>query len=395
MFSYTDSVADDGLLSSGSVDGLRDAGRTAQRLERQAAARKILAAYRMWVTACGQATGSVDQRPRVKNGAEKVATGEVSVAFGVSKKMVGRWIELATLLQDLPRLRLAFLEGEYSTNRVGLIARAVSRVDPEDRVDAEARAIECANETVTDPELGEQLDEMVIELNPAKAASDVEDFAREHQDVVITNKGHGHSTVEATVYAEDGAFLDRRINALIGRRLCRHDPRTFGERRAEAYREIIRVAGARLRCRCDRADCSLRSVEAPMTSRPRPSRWRSPSSSTQASQCPISPDTARSTMNAPRRSRHALLGFAWHGRPRTPLPLMPRRLRSTRRATAATPIPHPKHSPTHHPSGCATVSSRHIGTARIPTAADARRIAISTTSSPSTVPTRSAVVGRW
>ncbi|MFW0785307.1 HNH endonuclease [Gordonia sp. CPCC 206044] len=258
MLCYSDSVADDAVLASSAMteSDLGDAGLQAQRLERQAAARKILAAYRVGRASFERIIAQESAiNPRIGNAADKAAVGEVSLRFGVSKSMAGRWIELATLLQDLPRLRLRFLAGEYSVNRVTLMARAVLRFDERQRDDALDQVVELADQAVNDNVLRENLDEMVIEAQPDVAVDERAEFTDLHQNVTITAEAHGHSTIDACVPAEYGVHLAKRIIALIEARLCSRDPRTVGQQRVVAFGELTETPGVRLRCECGDHDC--------------------------------------------------------------------------------------------------------------------------------------------
>ncbi|GAC70658.1 HNH endonuclease signature motif containing protein [Gordonia soli] len=265
MFTYSVHHADDAALSSSGAGGLGEHGRAAQRLERQAAARKVLLAHRI-----GQAIFDdmlhldpadlhpADLHPGVGNAAEKAAVGEVSLQFGVSRTMAGRWMELGSMLADLPRIRIAFLTGDYTLNRVTILAHALERLDPHLRETAQDTAISLAGRPVTDTVLRDLLDELVITVDPDQATADREDYADRYLDLTITNDGQGHSAIEATVPAEHGVHLRTRIDTLIEQRLCPDDPRTIGHRRVDALADIHALPGAHLQCQCGLPTCPKR-----------------------------------------------------------------------------------------------------------------------------------------
>ncbi|MGC4936275.1 HNH endonuclease, partial [Gordonia sp. DT30] len=83
----------------------------------------------------------------------------------------GRWMSLAELLEAVPTIRAAYLDGEFSTNRVDIMARAASRAPkPSDTdgtdagVSFEDVALELGLRASTDPVLRDQLEEVLISL---------------------------------------------------------------------------------------------------------------------------------------------------------------------------------------------------------------------------------------
>ncbi|GAC71104.1 DUF222 domain-containing protein, partial [Gordonia soli] len=238
MFCYSDPDADQLTLTACPESELADAGRTAQRLERRAAARKILLAHRVGAAMFNHMlTPDPDHpiHPGIGNAAEKAAVGEISLQFGVSKTMAGRWAEVGQLLLALPTIRRHFLDGDYSFSRVSIIAHTLTQItDDTHRSHAEHTAADLAQRPITDPMLREHLEALVIDLDPDHAAQTRDEFADRNHDVVITADAHGHASIDACVPAEHGLHLRKKITALITARICRHDPRTPGQRRVAA-----------------------------------------------------------------------------------------------------------------------------------------------------------------
>ncbi|OPX05444.1 hypothetical protein B1964_29475, partial [Gordonia sp. i37] len=70
--------------------------------------------------------------------ADKLARAEVSLQFKVSRSKAGSWIALADLLKELPLIRAAYLNGELSTNRASIMARAAQRGEDIDTTDSDS-----------------------------------------------------------------------------------------------------------------------------------------------------------------------------------------------------------------------------------------------------------------
>ncbi|GAA1481934.1 hypothetical protein GCM10009624_23740 [Gordonia sinesedis] len=257
MFSYTDAAADDAALRAASADTLVDAARDALRLSRQAEARTILLAERIGRETYERVMAARPQRRTIPDAPDKAAVGEVSLRLGVSKSTAARWIRLGGALWEMDTTRLAFLAGDLSTARVQVIVDALESVDSEVRLQAEPLALRLAARASADRVLRDQVAELVISLDPDAAAEMRDEFAGRHQDVRVTDDAHGHASIDATVPAEVGVHLRKRIAGLVAERTCDRDPRTVGERRVAAFAELHRLPGARLECACGRGDCAL------------------------------------------------------------------------------------------------------------------------------------------
>lgn len=254
MFSYTDSPADDRLLSTSDDLALIASANDAVRLEKQAAARKVLCAYRTHVVIAADMQES-PTASRVKDGPDKTAIGQVSRRLGVSVPIARKWVRLGAQLQDLPRVRMAFLEGRFSVDRARIVAEELAVLPDEMRAGGEVDALTLVDRATTDKILRRQLADYVLSRAPERAPQAREEFSRQRSNVVIRDEVHGHTSISATVPAEHGVWLDEQITALITARLCGGDPRTFGQRRADALAEVNGVPGAHLACRCGDASC--------------------------------------------------------------------------------------------------------------------------------------------
>ncbi|AFA74885.1 hypothetical protein GPOL_c38740 [Gordonia polyisoprenivorans VH2] len=270
---FTDPDADAAAITAMTRDELTETGPDLLRESRKHEARAVLAAaaladrvYRERLA--GQS--EVEVWGSVIEHADKLARAEVSLQFKVSRSKAGSWIALADLLEKFPLIRAAYLNGELSTNRASIMARAAQRgadTDTEtdsDSVDTgdesemsfEEIVLDYGSRATTDPVLSQQLDAALISMNPDSVTEEREDIADLVGNVTITPDVAGHSSLDAVVPAHYGVFLTTQINALIDERTCREDPRRVGSLRVIALGEITGVPGAHLDCECGLESCA-------------------------------------------------------------------------------------------------------------------------------------------
>ena len=270
---FTDPDADAAAITAMPRDELTETGPDLLRESRKYEARTVLAAaaladrvYRERLA--GQS--EVEVWGSVIEHADKLARAEVSLQFKVSRSKAGSWIALADLLEKFPLIRAAYLNGELSTNRVSIMARAAQRgadtdtdtdsdtVDTgdESEMSFEEIVLEYGSRATTDPVLSQQLDAALISMNPDSVIEDRDTLTDLVGNVTITADVAGHSSLDAVVPAHYGVFLTTQIEALIDERTCRKDPRRVGSLRVIALGEITGVPGARLDCECGQDDCA-------------------------------------------------------------------------------------------------------------------------------------------
>jgi hypothetical protein len=147
--------------------------------------------------------------------------------------------------------------------------------DPDDEPwDFDDVVLDLASRPTTDTALRDDLDAIIISLDPDRAAQTRDDIADLFGDVTIGSEAFGHMTVDACIPAEHGVHLRDRISALIGRRVCRRDGRSIKAQRVAAFAEIIKAPGAKLRCHCGDDTCPARQTR---TNNPTPARTPTPS----------------------------------------------------------------------------------------------------------------------
>lgn len=267
VLTFTDPNADAATIRSMSREELTETGRELLRESRKHEARTVLAGaalaegvYREHLAGRSETSmwGSVIEH------AEKLGRAEVSLQFGVSRSKAGSWVALADLLEKLPLIRAAYLNGDYSTNRASIMARAAQRggdIDPDNvegddsEMSFEEIVLDYGSRATTDPVLSQQLDAALISMSPDSVAEERETIAELVGDVTITAEVAGHSNLDAVIPAHYGVFLKSQIDALIDERTCRKDPRRLGPLRVIALGEITGVPGAHLTCDCGLDTC--------------------------------------------------------------------------------------------------------------------------------------------
>ncbi|MCF3938056.1 HNH endonuclease signature motif containing protein [Gordonia tangerina] len=150
---------------------------------------------------------------------------------------------------------------------------AADDADEDEPWDFDDVVLDLASRPTTDTALRDDLDAIIISLDPDRAAETRDDIADLFGDVTIGNEAFGHMTVDACIPAEHGVHLRDRISALIGRRVCRRDGRSIKAQRVAAFAEIIKAPGAKLRCHCGDDTCPATPTR---TNNPAPATTPSP-----------------------------------------------------------------------------------------------------------------------
>lgn len=180
---------------------------------------------------------------------------EVAAALTVSQGLASSFVAYARALRDrLPKVGGLLTSGQISYWTVQTIVfRTELSTDPDiiAAVDATLASKVARWSSLTRGRLGGFVDKIV-----ARADADAVRQRRErHADrgVGIWHTSDGVSHLFGWLISTDAHVLDARLDALAAT-VCAEDPRTAGQRRADAMGAL--AAGAqRLACRCGRADC--------------------------------------------------------------------------------------------------------------------------------------------
>lgn len=232
--------------------GLLDAMREAQRDERAATARRLLATGRFCqrrLTELGDAHNSwcVDDWEAV--------AAEVGAELGINRFLASSQMHQGvTLLERLPKLAAVFATGAVDYRVVSAaITRTALLVDAAALAEADAQLAERAPgwNTLSRRRVREQIDWLVVNLDPD--AVRVATQADEDRRVDITPGQGGVAEISGTLRVMDAAALDQRLDELAAS-VCADDPRTVQQRRADALGTLT-AGGTVLACACGSTDC--------------------------------------------------------------------------------------------------------------------------------------------
>lgn len=229
------------------------------RAEAAAAARRMAAVAELVHRRCGD-----DEHAHWSCDEWDSAAAEVSAAAGISHGRASGQMYLGmSLRQRLPRVAALFLEGRLSARVVSAIAWRTDLVQ-----DAEALAMIDAAiadnagrwDALSQYKLDQAIDVWVDRHDPgALRRSQASAHSR---DVTIGAQNHeaGTASLWGRLYATDAAVLERRLTEMA-HGVCDDDPRTIGQRRADAMGTLA-AGGAQLSCQCGNPQCPSAGPDA-------------------------------------------------------------------------------------------------------------------------------------
>lgn len=242
----------EGMFENAGAVGLLDAMRAAQRDERAATARRLLATGRFCqyrLTELGNAHDDwcVDDWEAV--------AAEVGAELGINRFLAASQMHQGvTLIDRLPKLGAVFATGAVDYRVVSAaITRTALLVDKAAIAEADTQLAERAPHwnKLSRRRVCEKIDWLVVNLDPD--AIRVAKQADEDRRVDIDPGHHGMAEISGTLRAMDAAALDQRLNELAAT-VCADDPRTVQQRRADALGTLT-AGGTALACECGSADC--------------------------------------------------------------------------------------------------------------------------------------------
>jgi hypothetical protein len=231
----------------------------AQRSERAAVARRLLAAGRL----CQVRMAGLDGMDRLNwciDNWEAVAA-EVGAELGISRARASSQMNYGVaLLEQLPKLGAVMTAGEVDFRviavavfRTGLITDAQVLA----AIDAKLAAAAPHWNALSRNRLVELVDQWVRHFDPA-----AERMARDTDDgrhVEIGPSRDGLAEFWGAVRAPDAAVLDRRLDQLAST-VCRADSRTKRQRRADALAALA-AGQSVIACDCGSEDCPARDAD--------------------------------------------------------------------------------------------------------------------------------------
>ncbi|MDL9938167.1 HNH endonuclease signature motif containing protein [Gordonia sp. ABSL1-1] len=261
------------VLADACASELATAAATFTRLEHQAMARKVLAAYHLGCRVYESVMSADHDRYRKKM-PDKAALREVAWHFAVPAATAGRWMSLGSLLADLPVVRAAFLAGDLAESRASVIAHALCAItttaddDGSVSTTVQEAALSLSAQASTNAVLAERLEELLIALDPEAAARARAEYAARNQNVRFGKELYGQASITAVVGLADARYLQSRITGLLAHHLCPNDPRELGEQRVAALAAIMRGATT-MTCQCSDGDtCQSAANQQPEPTEP-------------------------------------------------------------------------------------------------------------------------------
>jgi Domain of unknown function (DUF222) len=240
------------LLAGLDDPGLLDVMRDAQRAERTATARRLLAAGRLCQQRLARASGEHDYW--CVDDWEEIAA-ELGAELGISRGRASSEMHYGqTLLERLPQLGAVFLAGEVDYRVIAAIVfrtALISDVDVLAKIDETlARKVPQWNK-LSREKVTQLVDWLIVDLDPEAVRVARQSDIDRHIEVEPSQ--NGLAEIWGSVRAPDAAALDNRLNELAAT-VCPDDPRTKRQRRADALTALAGGAASMV-CACGSDDC--------------------------------------------------------------------------------------------------------------------------------------------
>ena len=248
------------------TDGTRGAGAVGAwaRVENAACARRLWAIADV-LEARLAADGSAEREQWCIDNWDAVAA-EVAAAQSVSLGVAAHQLMIATALHErLPRVAEVFAAGQISYRLVNAIVartRLIKDRAAMAKVDAELAAEVVGWGALSVAKTEAAIDYWVDRYDPYAVVRTELSARGRYINVVAGADGTGLSGVEGTLFGQDAAALDKRLDAMA-RGVCGGDPRTLEQRRADALGALAH-GGDRLACQCGGPGCAA-AAAAPST----------------------------------------------------------------------------------------------------------------------------------
>lgn len=185
------------------------------------------------------------------------ASAEVSAAMGIGPRAASKEMCIGLALRDrLPKVGALYAEGKLSSRVVSTITwrtRLVVGSDVLARIDADIAAAATHWGGLSGEGLEQAVDIVVDRHDPAAVIKSR--VAARQRDISIgcPDDPSALGSIWGRLLASDAAVLKRRLDQMVAG-VCEDDPRTAGQRRADAMGAL--GAGAEtLACQCGKPDC--------------------------------------------------------------------------------------------------------------------------------------------
>ncbi|WP_157390137.1 HNH endonuclease signature motif containing protein [Nocardia terrae] len=181
------------------------------------------------------------------------AATEIGIALKMSQRSVDLLINLGLDLNNrCPATREAFAAGRIDLAQARAISQTLINVPDEVRADLEPKIAAYA-ENHAPARVRHTARRWLLEVDPEGQALRRK-TAEADRYVNITAADNGTAVLDAVLPAPGGQALYERLREMASSQVCRHDPRTTAQRRADALVALADGTG-RLVCQCGHPDC--------------------------------------------------------------------------------------------------------------------------------------------
>ncbi|GCA96785.1 HNH endonuclease [Mycolicibacterium sp. NCC-Tsukiji] len=195
------------------------------------------------------------------------AVAEVGAALGIGKREASGQLSIAVALRfRLPRVAAVFADGGVSARTVGAICWRTRLVeDPNTLAVIDAALAGALSEWagLSRKKIEKKIDGWVQKFDPAAVLKVRSAARRRGVGVGKPDDETGVASIWGALLATDAELLDRVLTEMA-RQVCENDPRTFGQRRADAL-GVLAARGDRLACQCGNPDCPAAGPDARAT----------------------------------------------------------------------------------------------------------------------------------
>jgi len=192
------------------------------------------------------------------------AVAEVGAALGIGKREASGQLSIAVALRfRLPRVAAVFADGGVSARTVGTICWRTRLVEDPNTlavIDAALAGALVEWAGLSRKKIEKKIDGWVQKFDPAAVLKVRSAARRRGVGVGKPDDETGTASIWGALLATDAELLDRVLTEMA-RQVCENDPRTFGQRRADAL-GVLAARGDRLACQCGDPDCPAAGPDA-------------------------------------------------------------------------------------------------------------------------------------
>ncbi|MCX8561912.1 DUF222 domain-containing protein [Mycolicibacterium mucogenicum] len=192
------------------------------------------------------------------------AVAEVGAALGIGKREASGQLSIAVALRfRLPRVAAVFADGGVSARTVGTICWRTRLVEDSNTLAVIDVALAGALSEwagLSRKKIERKIDGWVHKFDPAAVLKVRSAARRRGVGFGKPDDETGVASIWGALLATDAELLDRVLTEMA-RQVCENDPRTFGQRRADAL-GVLAARGDRLACQCGAPDCPAAGPDA-------------------------------------------------------------------------------------------------------------------------------------